>query len=76
MLTCDQTVEPLLTAMGMLGNRLNKAIVTSLQFSERLWGRELGVSQVQNLKELEYSCMGAGAWVATDVNISACQANF
>ena len=55
MLTCDQTVVPLLTAMGMLGNRLNKAIVTSLQFSERLWGRELGVSQVQNSKGLEYS---------------------
>ncbi len=55
MLTCDKTVEPLLTAMGMLGNRLDKAIVTSLQFSERLWGRELGVSQVRNLNEWDYS---------------------
>ena len=37
--------------MGMLGDRFDKAIMTSLQFSEGLWGRKLGVGHVCNLSE-------------------------
>jgi len=37
--------------MGMLGDRLDKAIMSSLQFSEGLWSRELGVVQVCSLSE-------------------------